>query len=450
MAPLSNHGQIAANRFGLGVRLDEVSTINSSPKKWLLRQIDNHYPLPNSFAKLPSSKQIIQKSINVRATKDKEKIKAHKKTAKQLFNEEMNARIQEDVITDRPFLERLVHFWSNHFTVSTKRKEVVGLVGSFEREVIRKHVMGNFSNMLMASCKHPCMLTYLDNIKSIGPKSKTGKKQGKGLNENLAREILELHTLGVNGGYSQTDVQALANIITGWTVNNKQGKGAGEFEFKQSWHEPGTHKLLGKDYKNVGLSQGEEAIRMLAHHTSTAYFVARKLATHFISDNPSKKSVDKLARTFLQTGGNLPKLYKTLVELPESWQEQSGKMRSNHDLILAVARLAIFQPDERHIKYIKKSMEHLGNAPFTAPGPDGFSDKEEDIIGPNIMLRRIEWAEEATQRFFKGLKNYMAADVAQAILGKNLKQQTLEAILAAENKRERFAILFASPEFQRR
>ena len=249
---------------------------------------------------------------------------------REVFQDKSAARVSHAASTDAPFVERLVQFWSNHFCISASKGPGVRIMaGGFEREAIRPHVLGRFGDMLKAVEQHPAMLIYLDNAQSIGPNSQAGRNRGRGLNENLAREILELHTLGVDGGYTQADVTSLARIITGWTIVDQrfaaaQPKGrpaqnltVGTFMFAQPRHEPGQQTVLGKVYADNGLATGEEALADLARHPATARHIARKLAQHFVSETPPPALVARLEKTFRDTDGNLGAVAKALASAPE-------------------------------------------------------------------------------------------------------------------------------------
>jgi uncharacterized protein (DUF1800 family) len=265
---------------------------------------------------------------------------------------EGRATLAARVTSERPFVERLVAFWSNHLCVSIASKAVITpLAGSYEREVIRPHVLGRFEDMVRASAQHPAMLLYLDNIASIGPQSRgarAGKRKGnaRGLNENYARELLELHTLGVDGGYTQQDVQELARMLTGWTVSNlargrrsDAGAGAGyQFEFNRLLHEPGAKMLLGRRYQEAGVREGEQAISALARHPSTAAFVAGKLVRHFVADEPPPAAIEKVARVFRDSHGDLAAVAGAVIELPEAWDGETRKFRSPQDWLVAMLR----------------------------------------------------------------------------------------------------------------
>ena len=239
------------------------------------------------------------------------------------FRAEALARLQRGVVADCGFVERLVVFWSNHFCISANKGALARMwAGSFEREAIRPHVLGRFADMLKAVEQHPAMLFFLDNQQSLGPDSRAGINRHRGLNENLAREIMELHTLGVGGGYTQDDVTSFARIITGWTFAGRQGKigTPGTFVFNANAHEPGTHQVLGKTYQPGGVAQGEAVLSDIARHPSTAKFIATKFARHFVADDPPPALVARLQDVFTRSDGDLAALAGALVDSNDAWQ----------------------------------------------------------------------------------------------------------------------------------
>src|SRR5438094_2416854 len=255
----------------------------------------------------------------------------------QIYLAEAKARVQAALGAEIGFLERLVWFWSNHFCVSADKGNVRQICGAYEREVIRANVLGRFSDMLLAAESHPAMLIYLDNARSIGPDSIAGLRQKRGLNENLAREILELHTLGVRTVYTQEDVTRFANVITGWTfVPFRQDPvRGGEFEFNPRMHQPGAQTVIGRSYPDAGVQQGRDVLAMLARHPATAKHVAAKLARHFVADEPPPALVQCLTKRFLDSEGNLRELAKTLVTAPEAWDPARGKLKRPSEWIIA-------------------------------------------------------------------------------------------------------------------
>src|SRR6185503_17138370 len=229
------------------------------------------------------------------------------------------------------FRERLVHFWTNHFAVSADKPQVLALAGALENEAIRPHVAGRFADLLAAVEAHPAMILYLDNQASIGPNSQLAQRRGRrtpgegrkfGINENLAREILELHTLGVDGGYTQHDVTTFAQALTGWSIGTdrvRKGGTPGKFEFHEAAHEPGTRTILGTRYGQSGVAQPRAVLADLAKHPATAHHIAVKLARHFIADEPLRDDVARLAKAFRDSDGDLPTLYRALLDTPAAW-----------------------------------------------------------------------------------------------------------------------------------
>ncbi|NLS19400.1 DUF1800 family protein [Rhizobium sp. P40RR-XXII] len=345
------------------------------------------------------------------------------------------------------FGERLAMFWANHFAVAVSKSEEVHIVaGAFEREAIRPHVFGRFADMLLAVETHPAMLGYLDNQQSIGPNSKANANKKRGLNENLARETLELHTLGVNGGYTQTDVTTLAKIITGWTVARAEGKlGApGTFVFNAGAHEPGDQTLLGLTYADNGVGQGREALRDLARHPATAQHIATKLVRHFVADTPPPALVQTVAATFSKTDGDLSAVYRALIGSEDAWNPTLSKVRSPLEFMTALLRASGETPKPN---VILGALTAMGQ-PFWAPaGPNGFADTADVWASSESLSMRMDVA------------NMIANAVPPQIdprrfvsdsLGPLLSNETLRAVSRAETRNQGLAIAYLSPEFQRR
>lgn len=434
---------IAANRFGLGPRLGSLSGIAPDPQGWLLRQLGSADGATPHLRGLPTSREVLSEFLRIRRDRDARK-RFRKERAGPLYREEATRRTLAAIKTDTPFRERLVQFWSNHFTVSVSRGQIRPLVGAYEREVIRPHVTGKFSDMLLAVAHHPVMLFYLDNAASIGPNSRAGQRRGRGLNENLAREILELHTLGVNGGYTQDDVIALAKILTGWSFGNPRRGNLGDFTFFDVRHEPGPKHLLGRTYGENGVHEGEEALRVLAAHPSTALFIATKLARHFISDDPPTTAIERLRRTFVESGGDLGAMARTLVTLSDAWADPLAKVKTPNELVVSALRL--LGPPEK-TKRLLGPLRLMGQMPFFAPSPAGWPDRAESWIGPESLLRRIEIMELFSRRFTGQVDTRRLADEA---FGPVADARTVTAIGRAESQREALALLLTSREFQRR
>ncbi len=445
---------IAANRFGFGARAGELEIIARDPVRWLTAQMDARYAASNAFDGLPDTPAIVRGALGqlrtMRKTQEggdpedqRRMLREAQKTMRDDYIEEAAARTRAAIDSQAPFYERLVHFWSNHFTVSATKRQSLPLVAAFERDVIRPHIMGHFGDMLLASTRHPAMQTYLDNARSIGPNSRAGKRGGKGLNENLAREILELHTLGVNGGYGQGDVVALAKMLTGWTVDT-EGRGTNGFIFTPQTHEPGEKTLLGINYPDSGEAEAGNALRSLAVHPATATFIATKLAQHFISDTPPQVNINTLAQSYMRSGGKLADVYRTLIALPDVWRTPLPKIKTPNDYIISLLRAGGIDLDNRRLA---GAFRELGQVPFSAPSPAGWSDAGKDWIGGEALLRRIEIA----QSLSAALHTRVTPDqmLAQTI-GPAASEATRTAVRRAGSPAEALTLIFASPEFQRR
>lgn len=364
------------------------------------------------------------------------------------FRAEALARLQRGVMADCGFTERLVAFWSNHFCISANKGGPARMwAGSFEREAIRPHVLGRFGDMLKAVEQHPAMLFFLDNQQSLGPDSRAGKNRNRGLNENLAREILELHTLGVGGGYSQDDVTALANVITGWTYAGRLGQlGApGTFVFNANAHQPGAQRVLGKIYGAFDVTQGEAVLADLARHPSAAKFVATKFARHFVADDPPPALVARLAEVFAKTDGDLKALATALVDSDEAWKAPLSKLRSPYEFLVASGRLLAQIPNDPG-RYLG-ALNTLGQPLWSPAGPNGFADSNAAWAAPEGIKLRLDISAQIASRLADGvdpraLLELVAADAASV--------ETRKTIERAESRQQALALLLMSPEFQRR
>lgn len=364
------------------------------------------------------------------------------------YRAEALARLQRAMIADCGFAERLVTFWSNHFCISASKGELARIwAGAFEREAIRPHVLGRFGDMLKAVEQHPAMLFFLDNQQSLGPDSRAGQNRKRGLNENLAREIMELHTLGVGGGYTQDDVTSLARIITGWTFAGRQGQlgSPGHFVFNANAHQPGPQALLGKTYADTGLAQGEAALADIARHPSTAKFIATKFARHFVADEPPPALVARLQEVFRKSDGNLAALAATLVDSDEAWQTPQTKIRSPYEFLVATGRLLAQIPDEPS-RYLG-GLNLLGQPLWTPAGPNGFPDTNAAWAAPEGMKLRLDIAAQVASRLGD---NVDPRDLLELVAAGAASAETRRTIERAESRQQALALLLMSPEFQRR
>jgi len=364
------------------------------------------------------------------------------------FRAEALARLQRGVIADCGFVERLVVFWSNHFCISANKGPLARMwAGSFEREAIRPNVLGRFGDMLKAVEQHPAMLFFLDNQQSLGPDSHAGVNRNRGLNENLAREIMELHTLGVGGGYTQDDVTSLARVITGWTFAGRQGQlGApGTFVFNANAHQPGAQRVMGKIYEPTGVAQGEAVLADIARHPSTAKFIATKFVRHFVVDDPPPALVGRLEDVFTKTDGDLKAFATALVDSDEAWQAPLNKMRSPYEFLIASGRLLARNPEDPS-RYLG-GLNTLGQPLWSPAGPNGFPDTNAAWAAPEGMKLRLDISAQiaanlADRNDPRDLLELVAADAASS--------DTRRTIERAESRQQALALLLMSPEFQRR
>lgn len=364
------------------------------------------------------------------------------------FRAEALARLQRATLADCGFVERLVAFWSNHFCISANKGGLARMwAGSFEREAIRPHVLGRFADMLKAVEQHPAMLFFLDNQQSLGPDSRAGQNRNRGLNENLAREIMELHTLGVGGGYSQDDVTSLARIITGWTYAGRQGQlGApGTFVFNANAHQPGAQRVMGKIYEANGVAQGEAVLADIARHPSTAKFIATKFARHFVADDPPPALVARLQGGFVKSDGDLKALANALLDSSEAWQAPLTKLRSPYEFVVAGGRLLARIPEDpgRYLNHLNV----LGQPLWSPAGPNGFPDSNAAWAAPEGIKLRLDISAQIASRLADSID---PRDLLELVAADAASPETRRAIERAESRQQALALLLMSPEFQRR
>lgn len=459
-----NKAVIAASRFGLGARPGDLARIERNPHAWLLDQLSGPVRLPREIQDLPVSADVLIEVQDVRREQrearnaNQDIVMRYGQLVRRHYIDQANARYVVAAETEHPFHERLVHFWSNHFAVSADKQPVPAIAGLFENEAIRPNVAGKFIDLLMAVEKHPAMIVYLDNQRSIGPGSQLGQRANRrrsdqqfGLNENLAREILELHTLGVDGGYSQQDVTTFAKVITGWSIGGASERGRfadgdpGKFEFRELIHEPGRQTILGKTYKQSGVDQGEAVLADLATHPSTARYVSTKLARHFVADEPPAELIERMTATFLESGGDLSSVYEIMVTAPESWAEQFAKYKTPHDFVISSLRAFKHTPDNP--RFIIGALDLMGQAPWRPGSPAGWPDTAEAWGGADALYKRIEWS-NTVARVVGSRVN--PVDLGNAILGNAFNPETRKAVSRAESLSQGMTLFLASPDFQRR
>ena len=485
---------LAAHRFGLGEY--SLETVGGDASAWLLAQVgpaepQRGEPLADGVTAVQRYADFQRQQRTALAaapttptetgvTRSTAVVPAEQAPAgdglRQAVLADVRARLVTAALSTRPFNERLALFWANHFTVSLTKGSLRGMVGAFEREAIRPHIGGPFQTLLQAAVSHAGMLRYLDNDQSAGPRSAIVQRLARrargaderppritGLNENLAREVLELHTLGVAGGgtvyggwggYTQADVTAFAAVLTGWRVSQTQPQAAQAMfdessaqasRFDPAWHEPGAKSVLGRNY-----AAGPEALNAvladLARHPSTARFLSFKLARHFVADTPPAALVLRMEQAYLQSAGQLPALYRALIDSPEAWLPQPAKLKTPEEFVVSSVRLlglgeqAFDRPPDGGISM-------LGQRVHTARSPAGWPDLAEEWLGPDAVWKRVEWATRVADRVGRRVD---ARALARTSLGPLLTEDTARQIERAADGPQALALLLLAPEFQRR
>jgi uncharacterized protein (DUF1800 family) len=479
-----NAAGIALNRFGLGARASDP--LPSDPKRWLLGQLGRFDPRPPALAAVPPRREVVQQLGDYFADarmsrRDRRQaqsaamptaggqqgdglLDSTKRYLRRSIRDDYlvmtGARVAAALTTSAPFVERLVHFWANHFAISADKLPVIGLAGLLEFEAIRPHVLGKFADMLIAVEQHPAMLVYLDQAQSIGPDSRAGqllaarRQQKRGLNENLAREILELHTLGVRTGYTQADVTEFARALTGWTVGGLgRGPGArllgnapaGEFAFAEVIHQPGERQIMGRRYGPAGEKQARAVLLHLAVHPATAKHLSTKLARHFAGDDPPPAMVERLTQAYLASGGDLPAVYRAIVQSPEAWATRPAKFKTPWEW--SVSALRALDQKELEPTLAGALMNQLGQPTWKPGSPAGWDDIAASWAAPEALVRRVEVAQRLGERAGSSVDARVLAD---KVLPGAVGEATPTAIARAESPAEGLALLLVSPEFVRR
>ncbi len=468
---------LALHRFGLGPRAGSIAVIASDPRGALLAELDRAgagrigngdlltsgtaarvaFAYQQAQRAARQAERAVQQANAPSSGGSPPEMKDQSATPpapmrnpgpgvpQQIYLSEAKARINAALDAEIGFVERLVWFWSNHFCVSADKGNVRPICGAYEREVIRANVLGRFSDMLLAVESHPAMLIYLDNACSIGPDSIAGLRQKRGLNENLAREILELHTLGVRTVYTQEDVTRLAHVITGWTfVPFRQDPvRGGEFEFNPRMHQPGAQTVIGRSYPDAGLQQGRAVLAALARHPATANHVAAKLARHFVADEPPPALVERLAKRFLATQGDLKEVAKAMVAAPEAWEAPRARLKRPGEWVVGMLRAVGVTPPD--IGPVMQAHNLLGEPLWRPPAPNGFADESAPWL--DGLTQRLDIANQFARRLGAEAD---PRDVFEQALAPLASTETRQAILRAESRPQALTLLFMAPEFQRR
>jgi uncharacterized protein (DUF1800 family) len=468
----------AAHRFGFGE--PDLQPLRSDPQGWVLAQFAAGRAavppeLMNSWQALSLGRRVLRASLQAPAMPAAPAMQgdsgpsasaAPQQAAADLLapgpdrdalrrqgTRSLQWRWQQVVESPVPVLERWSFFWTNHFTVAATKGSMLGMVWPFEREAIRSHVQGRFADLLMAATTHASMLLYLDNALSSGPNAPASRMQRcmRGLNENHARELLELHTLGVDGGYSQHDVAELARLMTGWTVRREAADAASANavdrvspgQFVAAMHEPGEKRVLGRRY-GEGAEALPELLQNLARHPSTARHLATKLVRHFVADDPPAELVEAVTARWVATDGDLPAVAEALFKHPAAWSDDlAPKIKTPEELLLSAHR--VLQRPMASVERWAGVMTQLGQPPGRAPSPQGWPDRRADWLAPDAVWKRVELAHLLA---VSARADIDARQLAAASFGVDLREHTRQEIERADSGRQALALWLASPEFQ--
>jgi uncharacterized protein (DUF1800 family) len=457
---------IAVTRFGLGARPGEIAAVAAAgPRQWLAGQIrpaegaDQPQANPETAATRIKGFRVYRQDRRAMRRGEADPDADPERIAARMIREgpavDFLARARLAATTPAGFRERWAMFWANHFTVSAVKLVTATVVGPFEQEALRPRVFGRFEDLLIAACAHPAMLLYLDQAQSVGPGSQAADflrrrpmpGVGGGLNENLAREILELHTVGLASGYSQADVTEFARALTGWSVGGQREveRQQGEYVFRANVHEPGVRTVMGKTYKAGGVDQATAILKDLAAHPATARHISHKIARHFVADDPPPSLVARLEAAWTASGGHLTRVAEALINAPEAWNPAPAKLKTPYEFLISSWRAIGGQPGA--IEHLSPALRGMGQQPFSAPSPKGWPEDAMTWAAPDAIIKRMIWAE--------GFSAIVAGDldtdaIAAGALGARLTEPVRKAVARAESRQEALSILLMSPEFQRR
>ncbi len=493
---------VAVTRFGLGARPGEIEAVAADPQGWLQGQV-RRSGTPQPGGEFPDTEaRLVEFNVYLRDIREvrqerrqtpppampmagapmEQEARTPEENARRTINQgtaaQFLARAQLGATTPDGFAERWALFWSNALTASATKFQSAVFLGQYEREAIRPHVFGRFEDLLVAADSHPAMLLYLDQAQSIGPNSILGERRDAGLNENLAREIMELHTVGADAGYTQADVTELAHALTGWSVpgprdpadpgaSTARGRGLARggnggaraqaraaalavergprgFAWRPGIHEPGSRTVMGRRYDQGGVAQGETILRDLANHPATARRLARRIAVHFVADDPPASLVNRLEAAWTGSRGDLAAVALALIAAPEAWDPPPAKIKTPYEFIVSTHR-ALGYPPQR-IQPLQQALTAMGQPAFAPPSPEGWPDTAADWAGPDALVKRLDWAKAVADR-----AEMLDPDaIAATALGARLSERTRMAVARAESRPEALTLLLMSPEFQRR
>jgi uncharacterized protein (DUF1800 family) len=376
--------------------------------------------------------------------KQKETVMALNNPEQVVVNELMQAKLLRAIYSERQFDEVMTDFWFNHFNIFINKGADRYLLTSYERDAIRPHVLGKFEDLLVATARSPAMMFYLDNWLSVGPnsdialgiaahhrgygpspRSRAKGKKASGLNENYGRELMELHTLSVNGGYSQKDVTEVAKVFTGWTI--EQPKKGGDFRYEPRMHEPGDKMILGHRIKSNGEQEGMEVLHLLAHNPKTAHFISQKLAMRFVSDNPPPALVDRMTQTFLKKDGDIREVLRIMFKSPEFWSPDTYRAKVKTPLEFVVSAVRASGADVEDARSLVGTLNNMGMMLYGMQPPTGYSMKADTWVNSSALLGRMNFALGLAAGKVKGVK----ADSANLDMGTAAGTADAQQALAA-------------------
>ncbi|MFG6412829.1 DUF1800 family protein [Roseateles sp. DC23W] len=460
----------ALNRLGYGPRPADAAVIAAQgAERWLARFLDEQLqprllPVPEPLAtrlaglevlRLDQAALLSRYRDAVRAARearreqaqgrmpDADALNAVREQVRPLVLQAGTARLARALQSPAQLEEVLTEFWFNHFNVFAGKNAVGVLLADYEQHAIRPHVLGRFRDMLGATARHPAMLIYLDNAQSVAPAAaRPGGARRGGLNENYARELMELHTLGVDGGYTQRDVTELARMLTGWGVNARAGRGEA-FEFDARRHDRGDKTWLGQAIAPAGQAEGERALDVLAAHPATARHLAFKFAQAFVADQPPPALVARLADNFKATGGDLRELTRTLMRTDEFWSREAYQAKFKTPYQYLVSSLRALDLPLTNPQPLLQALQQAGQPLYGAQTPDGYKNTAAAWRNPEALTQRVQLATTLGQR------SGMGAERLGSTLGASLSDATRRT-LAAEPAGQQVALLLASPDFMKR
>jgi len=440
---------IDANRFGYGIRPTETPF-----PAGLLAQLQSPDPADTALDWVSTGERadLLLQGREARRDKgsDSPEYMRYRDQMRDVVDDDFRRLLVRPLLNPRGFRERIFAFWIDHFTVVPKDQASKLLLGAYFDDAIRPNINRRFADLLKAAITHPSMILFLDQHVSFGPNSRAGKRRGRGLNENLAREILELHSLGVDGDYTQDDVRQFAELLTGLTVS-AQG-----MEFVAAASEPGAETILGQSYGagDPDLQNIFDFLEDLAMHPATANHLASKLAVHFIGPDPDTDYVDKMAQNYLDSDGDLIAMYDVLLHHSAARTDLGQKARTPFEYMVASLRVlqtpadTILKMTGRELRqHLMNPLVAMGQSPFDPDGPDGWNESLEYWITPPTLAARINWAGELAQNHATAID---PRPLLETVLGPLAPDDLEFAVAGAEAKWEGVALMLISPTFMRR